>query len=180
MKKYMLPLVAASLFSSASVHAQSTPTPTSSPVSKGRDCTQQSQNTELYGFCGPKASVLLKVAAVPADIVQRRVFLQITQGTSGGEVKLYVRQQDDTFTVTTWSIAQTSALLAEIDRTMFDNKGVNCVGEQVTTVLDRKLGKEKGKVTSGVAAPETPAAAFSHSVKDASGDFTRTIIVVLC
>ena len=183
MKKHtlILTVVAAALLGGASAYAQSTPSPSpsGSPV-MGRDCVSQSQNTELYGFCGDKATILAKLAGLPAELVERRVFLQITQGSSSGEVKLYERQQDGKFTVTTWSAAQTSSLLADVDKTMFDNKGVNCVGEQVTAVLRKKLGKEKGKVTTGVAAPETPSAAFSHSIKDASGDFVRTVMVFLC
>jgi hypothetical protein len=173
-------VIAAALLGSASAYAQSTPSPSPSISPMGRDCTQQSQNTELYGFCGAKASMLEKLAGLPAQLVERRVFVQITQGSSSGEVKLYERQQDGKFTVTTWSTAHTSALLADVDKTMFENKGVNCVGEQVTAVLRKKLGKEKAKVTPGVAAPETPAAAFSHSIKEASGDFVRTVMIILC
>jgi hypothetical protein len=169
-------LLAAALLGGAPVNAQN-PTPTISPI-MGRDCTQQSQNTEFYGFCGAKAVTLEKVEGLPTEIVKRRVFIQITQGSSSGEVKLYERQKDGTFTVTIWSTAQTSGVLGDVDKTMFENKGVNCVGEQVTAVLRKKLGT--GNVTTGVAAPETPAAAFSHSIKDAKGEFVRTVVVVLC
>jgi hypothetical protein len=144
----------------------------------GYDCRQQSRNTELYGFCGAKDTMLEKLASLPAEIVKRRVFIQITQGSSSGEVKLYERQKEGTFTVTTWSTKQTSGLLGDVDKTMFDNKGVNCVGEQVTAVLRNKLGT--GSVTPDVAAPETPAAAFSHSIKDTPGEFVRTVMVILC
>lgn len=176
MKKYplILTVITAAFLICRSASSQS---PTPSPI-MGRDCTNQSQNTELYGFCGTKVVTLEKIAGLPTEIVKRRVFIQITQGSSGGEVKLYERQKDDTFTVTTWSTAQTSGVLSDVDKTMFDNKGVNCVGEQVTAVLRKKLGK--GNATSGVAAPETPAAAFSHSVKDAKGEFVRTVMVILC
>ena len=124
--------------------------PLLSPI-MGRDCRNQSQNTELYGFCGAKAIMLEKMAGLPAEIVKRRVFLQITQGSSGGEVKLYERQRDGKFTVTTWSKRETSGVLSDVDKTMFDNKGVNCVGEQVTAVLRKKLGK--GNATLGVDCP---------------------------
>jgi len=175
----ILPLIAASLLGGMSVYAQSTPSPSPSisPI-MNRDCVHQSQNTELYGFCGAKDVTLEKVAGLPIDIVKRRVFIQITQGSSSGEVKLYERQKDGTFTVTTWNMGQTSLLLSDIDKSMFENKGVNCVGEQVTAVLKKKLGK--GNVTTGVAAPETPAAAFSHSIKNAPGDFVRTEMICLC
>ncbi|HEX4653878.1 MAG TPA: hypothetical protein VH227_06490 [Candidatus Udaeobacter sp.] len=180
MKKYALiiTVVAAALFGGASVHAQYSPSPLPSITPMGFDCRQQTRSTELYGFCGAKDTMVEKLGSLSAEIVKRRVFIQITQGGSSGEVKLYERQQDGKFTVTTWSKGETSALLGDIDKTMFDNKAVNCVGEQVTAVLRKKLGK--GTVTPDVAAPETPAAAFSHSIKDTPGEFVRTVMIILC
>src|SRR5438093_4193400 len=180
MKNYTLILTtaAAAFFIGVAGYAQSTPTPTPTPISKGGDCKQSSWNTELYGFCGAKPAMIEKIASIPVNLSERRVFLQVTQGDSSGEVKLYERQKDGTFTVTEWSNGQTFKLLPKIDKAIFENKGVNCVGEQVTAVLRKELGP--GKVSQGVAAPESPAAAFSHSVKNASGEFIRTTIVILC
>jgi hypothetical protein len=174
----VLTVFAAALFISESAYAQYTPTPTTTPILIAGDCRNSSSNTELYGFCGAKDMILKKLGGLPAEIVKRRVFLQITQGSSSGEVKLYERQGNGKFTVTTWSKGETSALLGDVDKTMFDNKGVNCVGEQVTAVLHNKLGE--GSVTPDVDAPANPAAAFSHSIKNASGDFVRTVMVILC
>lgn len=122
--------------------------------------------------------MLEKLANLPVQLLERRVFIQITQGSSNGEVKMYERQQDGTFTVTNWTVAKTFGLLAEIDKAVFDNQGVNCTGEQVTAVLREKLGD--GKISKGVAAPVSPAAAFSHSVKDASGEFVSTEVLFFC
>ena len=68
--------------------------------------------------------------------------------------------------------------ITEIDKAIIDNKGVNCVGEQVKTVLKKELGK--GEVSPPAAAPETPKAAFAHSVKEASGEFIKSTVIVLC
>jgi hypothetical protein len=38
----------------------------------------------------------------------------------------------------------------------------------------------KGKVSHSVAAPETPAAAFGHSIKAAKGDFIKCAVIVAC
>src|SRR5947207_12832841 len=106
MKKHILvvTLIAAALFIVISAYAQSTPTPT--PTSKG-GCLNASWNTELYGFCGAKPAILEKIARIPVKLSERRVFIQTTQGSSSGEMKLYDRQQDGKSTVTTWSIAET-------------------------------------------------------------------------
>jgi hypothetical protein len=121
--------------------------------------------------------VLEKVGALSVQLSDRRVFAQITQGSPSGEVKLYERQKDGTFTVTIWSTGQSFTFLDDVYRSMFGNKGGNCIGKQVIAVLHEKLGV--GKVSEGVAAPVSPAAAFRHSIKDASGEFIRSVIVIL-
>jgi hypothetical protein len=181
MKKYTLTVTAAAaaLFIVTSAYAQSTPTPT--PTSKG-GCLNASWNTELYGFCGAKPAILEKIARIPVKLSERRVFIQITQGSSSGEIKLYERQQDGKFTVTTWSIPETFGLFADIDKAIFDNKGVNCVGEQVTDLLRKRLKNENvtPNVTPNVAPPVSTTAAFKHSIDQAQGEFIETKVVILC
>lgn len=177
MKKYTLIVTAAAaaVFIGMSAYSQSTPTPT--PTSKG-GCLIASWNTELYGFCGAKPAMLEKIARIPVKLSERRVFIQITQGSSGGEIKLYERQQDGKFTVTTWSTPETFGLLADIDKAIFENKGVNCVGEQVTDLLRKQL--QNPNVTPNVAPPVSPTAAFKHSIDQAQGEFIETKVVILC
>ena len=115
---------------------------------------------------------------MPAKLSERRVFLQITQGDSGANVKLYERQKDNSFTVTEWSGKETSRLVCDIDKAIMANKGVNCVGEQIKAVIVKAL--HKGKVVESVANPETAAAAFTHSVKEAKGEFIKTTIILAC
>jgi len=175
MKNYVLVLtLAAASLGGASAYAQSTPTPT---PPKGTQCKLASSHTELYGFCGTKKGIIDKIPTLPIQLSDRRVFVQLTQGASGGEVKLFERQDNGTFKVTTWSTSETSLLLSEIDKTMFDNKGVNCVGEQVKNVLEAKL---KNPTVTEVAGFDTPAAAFTDSVQKADGKFVRTVMEILC
>jgi hypothetical protein len=103
--------------------------------------------------------------------------VQVTQGDAGGNVKLFERHQDGSYTVTEWSPRHTSELIVAIDKAIMANKGVNCVGEQMKAVL-RQLGK--GHTVENVAAPASAAAAFAHAVKESSGDFIKTVIVFGC
>jgi len=178
MKKHTLivTLIAFALLGSASADPTPTPTPTPTPVMGG--CNLSSWNTEVYGFCGAKPAMIEKLARLPVKLSERRVFIQITQGSSSGEVKLFERQEDGKFTVTKWSTGETFGLLADIDKAIFDNKGVNCVGEQVTDVLRKRLGD--GKPSESVIPPVSPKAAFKHSVEEAPGEFITTRIFILC
>jgi hypothetical protein len=181
MKKHtlILTVVAAALLGGALVFGQTTPSPSpsGSPI-VNRDCIHQSQNTELYGFCGDKALMLKKIDALPVQLSERRVFVQITQGSSGGEVKYYERQEDGTFAVTQWDLADTFDLLATIDQSVFESKGLKCVGDQVKNVLIEKLGS--GKAGHPLASSPSLNDAFAGSVNNASGKFIRTTMVILC
>jgi hypothetical protein len=153
------------VLSGASAHAQ-------------KSCLNSSRNPELYSFYGDKDVIVESLARIPAKLSERRVFLQTTQGDSSADVRLYERQEDGTFTVTEWTTGQTTRLLADIDKAIIANKGVNCVGEQVKAILVKEL--KKGKVSTAVPAPASPEAAFGHPVKNASGGFIKTTIAILC
>jgi|SRR5439155_12385189 len=174
MKKHTLivTLVAAVLFGGASADAGVVPTPIPP------HCKYSSWNPELYTFYGAKEAIVKKIANIPTKLSERRVFLQVTQGDSSADVKLYERQENGTFTVTEWTTNQTSRLLADIDEAIVANKGVNCVGEQVKGILSKEL--KEGKVSNGVPAPASLEAAFAHSVKQASGEFIKSTICFFC
>jgi hypothetical protein len=142
------------------------------------DCASSSQNTELYGFCGKKDSISEKVAGLPAEIVERRVFVQITQGSKSGEVKLFVRKENNKFTVTRWERKDTFELLPKIDTAVFENKGLHCVGEKVIGILKEKL-KKPTEVQQDVPVP-SPEAAFKESVQSTDGEPVRTTVWILC
>ncbi|MGP8199769.1 MAG: hypothetical protein ACLQU4_09745 [Limisphaerales bacterium] len=142
-------------------------------------CAAASWNPEVYTFYGAKANIVENISHIPVTLSERRVFVQITEDSSGvAEVKFYEKESGDTYTVRQWRTKDVAALLAEIDNAIFENKGVNCVGEQVKAILKRHLENET--ILTAVPAPESPKAAFTHSVNEATGDFIRTTIMVLC
>lgn len=166
MKKQTLvvTLIATALLGGASANAQL--------------CAQSSWNPELYSLYGAKDTIVEKLSKLPLKLSERRVFLQVTQGDSSANVKLFEKEKDGTYTVTEWTTKQTASLLAAIDEAIVANKGVNCVGEQVKAVLAKEL--KDGKVLKGVAAPASSAAAFAHAIKDATGDFIKCALHMLC
>jgi hypothetical protein len=172
-------LLTASLVGRALAGPSPTPTPTPTPgASPGPGCKAASWSPELYSFYGAKNIILTNIANIRANLSERRVFLQVTQGESSADVRLYEQQKDGTFTVTEWTTKHTSRLLADIDKAIIANKGVNCVGEQVKGILAKEL--ERGKVSKAVPAPASPEAAFAHSVKEVSGEFIRSTVIILC
>ena len=141
-------------------------------------CNNASWNPEVYTFYGAKENVAEKVSGLPLKLSEHRVFVQITQGEAWAQVKMFELQKDGTFTVTEWEGKDTSRLACDIDKAIMANKGVNCVGEQMKAAIVKALNK--GKLSHSVAAPETPAAAFGHSIKAAKGDFIKCAVIVAC
>jgi hypothetical protein len=176
MKTYqiVLTLIAAVSLSGTSALAQ----PTATPIGKSVDCKASSWNPELYSFYGDKEIIAEKLAKIPTKLSQRRVFLQVTQGDVSAQVKFFEQQKDGTFTVTEWTTEHSAGLLADIDKAIITNKGVNCVGEQIKTILNKQL--KEGKVSTSVAVPESPQAAFARPVEKASGEFIKTTIIFGC
>ncbi len=88
------------------------------------------------------------------------------------------RKENNKFTVTKWKSEETFKLLPKIDKVIFENKGVNCVGEQVIAVLRKEL-KKPTEVTQDVEV-SSPTAAFSDSVQSTIGEPVRTTVWILC
>lgn len=166
-----------SLSPSATALVNPSPSPAGSPGG-GDACNYQSWNPEIYSFYGAKENITEKVSRLPLKLSEHRVFVQITQGEAWAQVKMFELQKDGTFTVTEWEGKDTFRLACDIDKAIVANKGVNCVGEQMKAAIAKALGK--GKVSRSVAAPETPAAAFAHSIKAAKGIFIKSEIIVAC
>ena len=162
---------------SATAPVNPSPSPEGTPGG-GDACNYQSWNPEIYSFYGAKENIIEKVSRLPLKLSEHRVFVQITQGEDWAQVKMFELQKDGTFTVTEWEGKDTFRLSCDIDKAIVANKGVNCVGEQMKAAIVKALGK--GKVSHSVAAPETPAAAFGHSIKAAKGIFIKSEIIVAC
>ena len=163
---------------SATASVYPSPSASASPPGGGPACNNASWNPEIYSFYGAKENVAEKVSRLPLKLSEHRVFVQITQGEAWAQVKMFELQKDGTFTVTEWEGKDTFRLACEIDKAIMANKGVNCVGEQMKAAIVKALGE--GKVSHSVAAPETPAGAFGHSIKAANGVFIKSEVIVAC
>jgi hypothetical protein len=183
MKRHILVrTVIIALLGSAATNAQTpteTPSATQSPTPKAVNgaCNHSSWNPELYTFYGAKDTTVAKLDKVPADLSERRVWVQVTQGDKKAEVKLFEREGKGSVTVTVWIRQRTPSLLADIDQAIMDNHGKECIGAVVKSYLVERLGNGK---TSHIDDPQSPKDAFSPSVDAAQGDFVETTIILLC
>jgi hypothetical protein len=164
-----------------SVSAQ-TAYPSASPEKiVGPTCKLFSRSPELYTFYGNKDRIVKQLSKIPAILWERRVFLQITQGSSRASVTLYVQEKDDKFTVTKWTTtADTSALVSKIDQKIIANAGEDCVSEKIKDLLDHDNTLESPTATPNSHVDYSPEVAFRQSVQNASGNFFKTTLFILC
>jgi len=156
--------------------------PTPAPlVAAGPVCKQNSASVEVHTFYGGKEVVAEKVANMPVDLSQRRVFLQITQSPrekgAKTDVKMFV-QNDGGFAITQWTKVTGRDLFDKLDDAIIKNKGEYCVGKAMEEVLTKTL--KEGKSLTPLMPPVSPKDAFGPSVQDASGDFIKTIVIFGC
>jgi len=195
MKKHtlILSLIAAVSLGGAPAYAQGT-----SPSATPSACFLSSWSPEVHTFYGKKEVIEEKLGKILANLSERRVFLQVTQGESTSDVRLYERQKDGNFKVTEWISKQPShldasaikanpepvvdidSLLVEIDKSIVANKGVHCVGEQTKAILAKEFKELKGKESEGVSLSSSPMGAFAESVSKADGEFRKSTVVILC
>jgi hypothetical protein len=182
MKKIILivALMAAALV--GSVLAE-TPLPAAVPQkTAGPTCKLYSRTPELYTFYGDKNTIVKQLAKIPANLSERRMFLQITQGVSRTDVELYEQQDNGKFKKTNWNTQKTTfALVSKIDHTIIANAGEHCVGAQIKALLNTELGVKPD--TTPVPVENSPQAAFDDSVLNIPGtptDFIKTTLIILC
>jgi hypothetical protein len=161
--------------------ARPSPSPSATADGGGGRCNQSSASVEAHGFFGTKEVVTERVATLPVNLSERRVFLQVTQssGTNAKtDVKLFEKKEDGGYAVTQWMKGADSKLMDKIDGAIITNKGKECVGEVTRKLLEAKLGP--GKTVESLAAPALPKDAFSSSVQGASGDCIKSTVIILC
>ena len=123
----LVTLLVALLGSTFAAEYSQTPTPTATPTrpppKPSGACRNNAWNPETYGFYGAKKTILEKLPKIPetAPFADRRVFVQITEGESGVEVKLFERQDNGTFTTTVWTREKGGRLICDIDDRIMDN-----------------------------------------------------------
>jgi hypothetical protein len=160
-----------------------TPSPTATPGGGGPRCTVNSASVEVHTFYGSKEVLTEKIANMPGDLSERRVFLQLTQsGRKDGamtmtDVKLF-EEKDGGFAITQWTKAAAPDVFDKLDHAIIKNKGEKCVGEAMKDVLTKTLGT--GKLLTPLTRPSSNKDAFGPSVQDASGDFIKSIVIFGC
>src|SRR2546422_8514021 len=101
-------------------------------------CTTAAWDCQSHSFLGSPETVAANLAALPDDLVQRRVYMIMIQGEGRAEARIFERfnLEDADGTVARWEEDDLGDLVTQITDVLVANKGVHCPGEQVKAMLD--------------------------------------------
>jgi hypothetical protein len=143
-------------------------------------CVAAAWDCQTHAFMGSPATVAANLAALPDELVGRRVFMLAIEGDSRSEARVFERFniEDTEGTVASWDEQDCGGLVTQLTEVLVANRGVHCPGEQVKAAIE---GDRELTVSEPAAAPRTAAEAFGPVLEAYRGDpFVRATVMVLC
>jgi hypothetical protein len=143
-------------------------------------CKTAAWDCQSHSFLGAPGTVAANLAALPAELVRRRVYMLMVQGDSRAEVRVFERfsVEDTDGTVARWEESRLGALVTQITDVLVTNRGVHCPGEQVKAALE---GEREFSVEGPAPAPRSPEEAFARVMEAYRDDaFVQATVMVLC
>jgi hypothetical protein len=140
-------------------------------------CKAQSWSPEVVSLYGDRQTVIEKLGNFDMDLPNRRIYMFLLETEQNAELALFEESAQSKYRVSRWKGTPRKDLRQSVDEAIIQNKGVACVGEQTKAIV-KKLPelRDEGEIP----APATGAAAFSHAIRGATGDYVRTTIYLLC
>ncbi|MGS2642843.1 hypothetical protein [Streptosporangium sp. LJ11] len=154
--------------------------PETTTRTRAKACGAAAWDCQTHNFLGSPQTVAENLAALPADLVQRRVFMLMIEGEDRAEARVFERFAfgDDEGTVATWESDSLGDMVTQLTDVLIKNRGVHCPGEQVKASLD---SEREFIVSAPAPAPKTAAEAFASAMDAyAEHSFVRASVMVLC
>jgi hypothetical protein len=146
-------------------------------ATSGVGCEAESWAPEVITFYGDSETVIRKLGKFEMNLSGRRVFALLVEGNKETEIRVFERSAPGTYSVSLWKGALTPTLRGNIDKSIIDNKGVNCVGEQTKGIVSQL---PELKTESEIPAPASAKGAFAHPIRNMSAPYVRATVYLLC
>lgn len=158
---------------------QTSSTPTAT-IRTDPACAVAAWDCQSHSFLGAPATVEENLAALPDELVGRRVYLLMIQGDGRAEARIFERfdTADADATVASWRDTDLGGLVTQVIDVLRTNRGVHCPGEQVKAAIQ----EERDFAVEGPApAPRTSREAFTPAMRAYRDDqFVQATVMVLC
>lgn len=143
-------------------------------------CTAAAWDCQMHTYMGSPELVATNLAAVPNDLVERRVYMLTIQGEGRATAHVFERFsiEDTEGTVASWADTNLGDMITQITDVLVTNAGVHCPGEQVKAQLE---GEREFVVGNPAPAPKTAAEAFGPAIAEYKNDrFVHATVMAFC
>lgn len=142
-------------------------------------CIEAAWSPEVLTFYGSSATVAEKLSKVQSNLLDRRVYLIVSETQGKTEVAFFERKDGENVLLSHWATTSKINLAATLNERILANAGVSCVGELTKAAL-KALGAnpDEGKV---ITAPRTALAAYTHATfQQTPDDYVRVTVLFGC
>jgi hypothetical protein len=141
-------------------------------------CIQASWTPEVFTFYGNTVKVAEKLEKVQANLLDRRVYLLISETPGRTEAALFERKDGQNVSLSRWATDSNIKLAAMLNDKLLTNHGNSCAGELAKSVL-KTLGADVNRGDT-IPAPTTALAAYNEALQQPVTDYVRVSLFFLC
>lgn len=132
----------------------------------------------MVTFYGDTAKVAEKLNQVQTQLMDRRVYMLLTETADRTDVALFERKDAENVVLSQWSTTSPVKMAQVIDEKLLGNAGVACAGELAKHIL--KTLSENGERSQIVRAPTTALAAYRGSLQHPDDHYVRVTLYFFC
>jgi hypothetical protein len=141
-------------------------------------CKEAAWSPEVMTFYGDTAKVAEKLAKVQTQLLERRVYMLLTETSDRTDVALFERKDSENVTLSQWSTTSPVKVGDAINEKLLANAGVSCAGELAKHIL--KVLSENRESSQIVRAPTTAFAAYKGSLQHPNDSYVRVTLYFFC
>lgn len=141
-------------------------------------CKEAAWSPEVVTFYGDTAKVAEKLAKVETQLLDRRVYMLLTETAGRTDVSLFERKDAQNVTLSQWSTTSNVKMAETINENLLENAGVSCAGALARHIL--KTLSDNGERAQTIPAPTTALAAYRGSLQHPDDDYVKVTLFFFC
>ena len=140
-------------------------------------CIEASWTPEVLTFYGSSAQVAQKLSKVQNNLLERRLYLIVSETQGKTEVALFERKDGENALVSQWTTVSNINLAATLNEKLLANAGSSCAGELTKAVL-KTLGANQERL---IPAPANVLSAYTQAaLQQSADDYVRVSFFLGC
>lgn len=140
-------------------------------------CIEASWTPEVLTFYGSSSQVAQKLSKVQNNLLERRLYLIVSETPGKTEVALFERKDGENVVVSQWTAASNINLAATLNEKLLANAGSSCAGELTKAVL-KTLGANQERL---IQAPTNVLSAYTQAaLQQTADDYVRVSFFLGC